>query len=44
MALLPPLFVTVIVQFEYVPSLKELKVIVLLPVVADVVLEEQEPP
>ena len=36
--------VTVIVQSEYVPSLKETKVIVLLPVVADVVLEEQEPP
>ena len=36
--------VTVIVQSEYVPSLKETKVIVLLPDVADVVLEEQEPP
>ena len=36
--------VTVIVQSEYVPSFKETKVIVLLPVVADVVLEEQEPP
>ena len=36
--------VTVIVQFEKVPSLKETKVIVLLSVVADVVLEEQEPP
>ena len=36
--------VTVIVQSEYVPSLKETKVIVLLSVVAEVVLEEQEPP
>ena len=36
--------VTLIVQSEYVPSLKETKVIVLLPDVADVVLEEQEPP
>ena len=36
--------VSIIVQFEYVPSLKETKVIVLLPVVADVVLEEHEPP
>jgi hypothetical protein len=36
--------VTIIVQFEYVPSLKETKVIVLLLVVAEVVLEEQEPP
>ena len=36
--------VTVIVQFEKVPSLKETKVIVLLLVVAEVVLEEQEPP
>ena len=36
--------VTVIVQFEYVPSLKETKVIVLFPLIADVVLEEQEPP
>ena len=36
--------VTEIVQFEKVPSVKEIKVIVLLPVVAEVVLEEQEPP
>jgi len=36
--------VTITVQFEYVPSLKETKVIVLSPVVAEVVLEEQEPP
>ena len=36
--------VTVIVQSEYVPSLKETKVIVLLPEIAEVVLEEQEPP
>ena len=35
--------VTVIVQSEKVPS-KALYVIVLLPVVADIVLEEQEPP
>ena len=35
---------TVIVQFEYVPSLKESKVIVLFPEIAEVVLEEQEPP
>ena len=36
--------VTVIVQFEYVPSLKETKVMVLFPLVADVVPDEQEPP
>ena len=36
--------VTIIVQSEYVPSFKETKVIVLFPLVADVVLEEQEPP
>ena len=36
--------VTVIVQFELVSSLKVFKVIVLFPEVADVVLEEQEPP
>ena len=36
--------VTLIVQSEYVPSLKETKVIVLLPVVADVVPDDQEPP
>jgi len=37
--------VTVIVQFEYVPSLKEIKVmVVLFPLVADVVPDEQEPP
>ena len=36
--------VTVIVQSEYVPLLKETKVIVLLSVVTEVVLEEQEPP
>ena len=35
---------TVIVQSAYVPSLRELKVMVLLPVVAMVVLEEHEPP
>ena len=42
--LLLTLSVTVIVQFEKVPSIKETKVIVLLSVVAEVVLEEQEPP
>ena len=36
--------VTLIVQSEYVPSLEETKVIVLLPDVADVVPDEQEPP
>ena len=35
---------TVIVQSAYVPSLRELKVIVLLPEIAMVVLEEHEPP
>ena len=34
----------VIVQFEYVPSLKILKVMLLFPETAEVVLEEQEPP
>ena len=38
------ILVTVIVQSAYVPSLRELKVMVLLSVVAEVVLEEQEPP
>ena len=42
--LLPAESVTAIVQSEYVPALKETKVIVLLSVVAEVVLEEQEPP
>ena len=42
-SLLPPLSVTVIVQFEYVPSYRELKVIVLLPALAAVSEEEQEP-
>ena len=41
---MPAVSVTVIVQSEYVPLLKETKVIVLLPDVAEVVLEEQEPP
>ena len=36
--------VTVIVQFEYVPSLNVSRVIVLFPAIAVVVLEEQEPP
>ena len=35
---------TVIVQSEYVPSLRESKVIVLFPCFTVVVLEEQEPP
>ena len=36
--------VTVIVQFEYVPSLNVFRVIVLFPATAIVVLEEQVPP
>ena len=36
--------VTVIVQFEYVPSLNVFRVIVLFPATAKVVLEEQGPP
>ena len=32
------------VQFEYVATLKEVRVIILFPLVAEVVLEEQEPP
>ena len=35
---------TVIVQSAYVPLLREFKVTVLLPEVAEAVLEEQEPP
>ena len=35
---------TVIVQSAYVPTLKVFKVMVLLPMVAMVVLEEHEPP
>ena len=35
---------TVIVQSAYVPSLRELKVMVLLPEIAEAVLEEHEPP
>ena len=35
---------TVIVQSAYVPTLKVFKVMVLLPVVAEAVLEEHEPP
>jgi hypothetical protein len=42
--LFPAESVTVIVQYENVPSLKEFIVIVLLSVVAEVVLEEQDPP
>ena len=40
---LAALSVTVIAQSEYVPSLKEFKVIVLVPSAAEVVLEEQGP-
>ena len=36
--------VTVIVQSEYVPELKEFRVIVLFPLVAEVIPDEQEPP
>ena len=36
--------VTVIVQSAYVPTLKVFKVMVLLPEIAEVVLEEHEPP
>jgi hypothetical protein len=36
--------VTLIVQSEYVPLLNETKVIVLFPLIAEVVLAEQEPP
>ena len=36
--------VTIIVQSEYVPSLNAIKVMVLFPLVADVVSDEQEPP
>ena len=35
---------TLIVQSAYVPTLRELKVMVLLPAAAMVVLEEHEPP
>ena len=42
--LLLELSVTVIVQSEKVPSLKETKVMVVFPEIAIVVLEEQEPP
>ena len=35
---------TLIVQSAYVPSLREFKVMVLLPEIAEVVLEEHEPP
>jgi hypothetical protein len=42
--LLLELSVTVMVQLSYVPSTSALKVTVLLPDVAEVVLEEQEPP
>ncbi len=35
---------TVIVQSAYVPTLKVFKVMVLLPEIAEVILEEHEPP
>ena len=40
----PAEFLTVIVQFEYVPSLNVFRVIVLFQATAIVVLEEQVPP
>ena len=40
----PEKSVTLIVQSEYVPSFKELKVIVIYPGNAEVVPDEQEPP
>ena len=40
----PAASVTVIVQLEYVPAVSALNVIVLLPLVADVVADEHEPP
>ena len=40
----PPESVTVIVQLEYVPSLKVRKVMVLFPLVVEVVPDEHEPP
>ena len=40
----PTLSLTVNVQSEYVPLLKETKVIVLFPLIAEVVFEEQDPP
>ena len=36
--------VTVIIQSEYVPLSREFKVMVLLPEIAEAVLEEHEPP
>ena len=36
--------VTLNVQLAYIPSLKVLKVTVIEPAIAEVVLEEQEPP
>ena len=39
----PTLSLTVNVQSEYVPLLKETKVIVLFPLIAEVVFEEQDP-
>ena len=40
----PAVSVTVNVQSEYVASLKEVRVIDVFPLIADVVLEEQDPP
>jgi hypothetical protein len=40
----PAASVTVIVQFVYVPSANEFSVTVLLPLVAEPVADEQEPP
>ena len=40
----PAASVTIIVQSEYVPSLKVRKVMVLFPLVAEVVPDEHDPP
>ena len=40
----PAASVTIIVQSEYVPSLKVRKVMVLFPEIADAIPDEQEPP
>ena len=40
----PAASVTVIAQSEYAPSIKATRVIVLFPLIAEVVLEEHEPP
>ena len=41
---LPAVSVTVMVQLEYVPSASALNVTVVLPLTAEVVADEQEPP